>query len=248
LGCLLQAPSCGYAWIAKCKNSDLREMAKNINSGALKLHPFFKTDKLSWRVVADFVFQELVIGSVENDKLKDNFAELWSRLSDEFIDKNQIDEYNSIKHGFRVNGGGFMLSFGLEEKYGVPVPKDNMTTIGSSEHGLSFLKIESLGPSKGNRSLKVKQVALNWSFDKNAIIVQLITLSIKNIVSRLKIINGLDSQKCQFFYPEDESFFDKPWSIGVGVNNFEMSAVYDENSLETRTTRKSLLKILNDFS
>ncbi|KUJ74703.1 hypothetical protein AVO42_04750 [Thiomicrospira sp. XS5] len=248
LGCFLQAPNCGYAWIAKCKNRELREMVKNINAGTLKLHPFFKVDKVSWNVIADLIFQELSIGSIESDKLKENFVRLWSNLSREFLDKNQIDEYNSIKHGFRVSAGGFMLSFGLEKEYGEAAPEEDMTTIGSSEHGLSFLKVESLGPTKGNRSLKVKQVALNWNLDKNAVIVQLVTLSIKNIVSRLKIVNGFDAQKCQFFCPEDESFFEKPWCSGVGVNNFEMSAVHDENNAETRTTRKELLKIINDLS
>lgn len=175
------------------------------------------------------------------------FGSLWQKLAHEYIDKNCVDEYNSIKHGFRVRSGGFALAVGLEHEYGVAPPDDEMNMMGSSEHGSTFYKIEPARSSKQNRSIKSKRTSINWKLEKVALQLQLISMSINNVVAALKIINGAKASTCQFIRPEQDADFEKPWTHSIGVTNCSMNFVINDNDIAA-TTRKELLKNLNEHS
>ena len=144
-GAFLQAPFCTYAWLGKYKTSDLRDIVKKINSGETSLETIVKIDKLSWREIAELVFSYYDPKSDEKKKIIERFSKFWERISSEYLNSDYIDEYNSIKHGFRVKSGGFGISVGIEKEYGNSPPEDNMTVIGNSEHGSSYFKLSPIG-------------------------------------------------------------------------------------------------------
>ena len=53
----------------------------------------------------------------------------------------------------------------------------------------------------------------------------MISISIKNIVSTLKVLNGVNPKKVKFHWFKDESVFKKPWHQrkSIGVTSMSMS-------------------------
>jgi hypothetical protein len=217
IGAYIQAPDCVYAWIAKCTNKDLREVVKKIGDFQNNLFTKLKLEKISWDHVSESVFRCYLPGTEKNRQTVQSFASFWKRLASEYIDQTHIDEYNSIKHGFRIRSGGFALAIGLEHKYGVSPPPEEMKTIGKSDFGSTFFKIEPIGGKKRNRSLRSRRISLNWSIEKTILLIQLVSMSITNITSALKIINGAKAGTCKFVRPQEDSDFETPWSFSTGI-------------------------------
>ena len=135
----LQAPQCVPAWITTYWPSELKNVVEKITNN----QPFptiLKRGTLSWQHVSDFIYSWLVLEDKSKEKrIKKNFASLWSKFASDFLDEGFSNEYNSIKHGFRVRPGGFHLSIGINEKPGEPAPREKMRLLGKSEYGSSYL-------------------------------------------------------------------------------------------------------------
>lgn len=245
LGAYIQAPDCVHAWVAKCSNKDLRELVKKVASFRNDLCTKLNIDKVSWGNVADSVFRCYLPETEKNKKTAQLFASLWNRLAHEYTDKNHVDEYNSIKHGFRIRSGGFTLAVGLEHEHGVAPPSEEMKLVGKSEFGTTFFRIESIGEGKGNRSLSSRRISLNWNIEKTILLLQLVSMSVTNIISALKIANGAQPGTCKFFRPQEDSDFEKPWSYSPGVTICNMDFVISEGQVSS-VTKSELLKILTD--
>ena len=245
LGAYIQAPDCAHAWIVKCSNKDLGEVVKKVSSIQNDLFTKLNIDKVSWGNVADSVFRSYLPETGKNKKTAQLFATLWDKLAYEYADKNHIDEYNSIKHGFRIRSGGFSLAIGLQHEYGISPPPEEMKLVGKSEFGSTFFRIESIGGGKGNRSLRSKRTSLNWNIEKTMLLLQLVSMSVTNITSALKIANGAPAGTCKFLRPQEDSDFEKPWSYSPGVTSCNMDFVISEDHVRS-VTRSELLKILID--
>jgi hypothetical protein len=244
LGAYIQAPNCVYAWIAKCKNTYLRQLVKRMNHHDKALYTRFNIDQVSWEFVSESIFRCYKPDTERNTQTTKLFALLWQQLAHEYTDKNNTDEYNSIKHGFRIRSGGFSIAAGVEHEYGVAPPDDEMKMLGSSEHGSTFFKIEPIGSSKGNRSIRSKRTSINWKVEKVALLIRLVSMSINNVVSALRIANGAKPSACQFLRPEDDAEFEKPWTYSPGVTGCNMDFVIDDN--DVAVTKEKLLKQLNE--
>ncbi|MBU0634453.1 MAG: hypothetical protein KKB82_03275 [Candidatus Omnitrophica bacterium] len=245
IGAFLQAPKCVYAWISKCSTGELRKLVKRINCSDPTIVTNLNIKKISWESIGDIVFRYYLPNTDKQEKTKKLFAGFWQRLAYEFLDLNNINEYNSIKHGLRIKPGGFGLQAGIEHKPGVPVPLNEMKTVGYSEYGSSFFALEKVGSSeKNNQSLRSRKISVNWRIEKIALSLQLIAISIDNISSILKIINGVEASKVRFHRPVNDSDFEKPWSYSPGVTNMSMDFVIEDAWCKP-TTKKELLNILN---
>lgn len=245
IGAYIQAPDCAYAWIAKCSNRELRDIVGSIGDYKNDLFTKLLIDRVSWEELSKSVFSGYLPGTEKNEKTSKLYARLWSRLAREFLDRSHIDEYNSIKHGFRIRSGGFSLAGGVEHEFGVPPPAEEIKTLGGSEHGTTYFKIESIGKSKGNRNLKSRRHSLNWRIEKTALLIQLISMSITSVTSALKIANGAEGDTCKFLRPVEDEDFDRPWSFSTGVTSFNMDFVIPENEV-VNTTKPELLKRIKE--
>src|SRR5438094_3978161 len=99
-------------------------------------------------------------------------ATLWGQLAHELLNPDHIDEYNSVKHGLRMRAGGFKLRAGLEHTYGEPPPEAEMNTIGHSEHGSSFFRLERIR-TEASRSFSARRVSRNWKVEKVQLLCEL---------------------------------------------------------------------------
>lgn len=246
IGALLQAPTAVYAWMPKCSNSDLRSIVKRINNKDDTLFVRYRFTRLSWEAISEVVFQWYLPGTDKQKRTIEQFSRLWQRLSYEFEDKDQIHEYNSIKHGFRIRSGGFALAIGEEKEYGVAPPASEMKLIGKSDHGTSFFVLKEVGGIKGNRSLTSRRVSLNWKFEKVALLLQLVSMSINNVTNALKCLNGAEAGQCKFTRPVKDSDFSNPWTHSPGVTSCNFDFVIDESNVP-KTGRKELLESIKKY-
>ncbi|HEX2203880.1 MAG TPA: hypothetical protein VHG91_11305 [Longimicrobium sp.] len=228
----LQAPDCLVGWLQKYQLGHLREILSAVfNQGSIfnKL----KIQNLSWETISDRIHQYYSHPDTDREaETKRLYALLWGRFAADFLDADYMAEYNSIKHGFRARSGGFVLRGGIEQEYGVPAPEENMQTIGASEFGMSFLVAESIGASKRDPHFRVTQRSLNWSPEAMIIALQLISMSIHNILSFLKCFYGAAPQTIRYIRPEDSTFFDAPWTYSVGAHKFTFKIPIEEGHIK----------------
>jgi len=227
MGAYIQAPECAYAWIGKCSTQDLRGLLEKINSGAKDIFTELKLERVTWNAVATLIFSSYVPGTDRQTETIKRFSSLWSRMSRDFLDQTSIDEYNSLKHGFRVNSGGFTFAAGTEKQYGVAADDKDMTVLGHSDLGAKFFKISQLWPEKKSRSVRSVRTNVNWSIENISMSLQLIGMSINNVVSALKIANGFSAAECKFERPVEDSDFNKCWGKSVGMNSVTFDHVID---------------------
>lgn len=246
LGAFLQAPDAVYAWVARCNTSDLRTILQRINAKDKSLFIRYGFKKLTWRAISDIVFNCYLSGTEKQQRTSELFSTLWQRLSHEYLDINYINEYNSIKHGFRIKAGGFALAIGEEKERGVSPPPSEMKLIGKSDYGTSFFILRPVGDIKGNRSLTSQRVSLNWKLEKVALLLQLISMSINNITSALKIVNDINPEACKFTRPSEDEDFKLPWTHIPGVTSCKLDFVIDEANVP-KTSKKELLERLKKY-
>lgn len=203
----IQAPLAPQAWVSLISNKELREIVKKISTYK-NVPTVIEDTPLCWQFVANFILRGL---SLENEshelQIKTEFAKLWGKWAHEFVDEAFQREYNAIKHGLRIKQGGFSMSFGREIIPGKrPDPKD-MQVLGTGKFGASFLETYSVENSQNNLFLKL--TSRNWDPDDMTYGLLLISMSIKNILSCLRILNGFDGTKVIFSYPTEISAFEE---------------------------------------
>jgi hypothetical protein len=173
LGAFVQAPRCPYAWIAKCSNDNLRALTARVSRSDPQLISKLNIPIVNWHSVGTAIFATYQPGTERQENTVKCFADLWDRLTGEINDQTYVDEYNALKHGFRIRPGGFTLAVGVEHEYGVPPPASEMESIGQPAFGASFYKIEPLGSVKGNRHIRSWQISVNWSLERTILLHQL---------------------------------------------------------------------------
>ena len=243
LGSFVQAPDCPYAWIAKCSNPELREFAERVSKKDRSLITKLNIPSISWTSVAGAVFATYQPGTARQKDTIGCFARLWGALTGELVNQAHVDEYNALKHGFRARPGGFALAVGVEPTYGVPPPDSEMKTLGQSDFGATFLKIESVGSAKGTPHIRSRETSVNWSLERVFLLHQLVYMSINNAVAALKVVNNYAPNTCRFLRPESDIDFEKPWKHSLGVTSINFDCVIDERLLPSLTKAELLSKL-----
>lgn len=243
LGALVQAPDCPYAWIAKCSNIELREFAERVTRQDNSLITKLEMDSVNWASIASAVYLTYQPGTERQRNTIECFSRLWTILAGDLLNPTHVDEYNALKHGFRARPGGFSLAVGVEPSFGVSPPDSEMESLGQSDFGATFLKIESLGSSRASRHIRSRQTSINWSLERVVLLHQLVYMSINNVVSALKVVNGYAPSTCRFMRPQDDSDFQKPWTYGTGAISINIDHAIDESRLPAVTKAELLSKL-----
>jgi len=191
-------------------------------------------------VISDLVFSRFSTGDIEADeRIRANFAHLWSHFASDFLNENFDREYNSIKHGSRAKFGGFYFALGLEDEPGVPAPPERMQAMANSVFGSSFFVPDRL---KDNRNFTVSHQALNWVPGNYVDALHLISASIHNAVAFLRIMHGVPQTEVPFaYYTEDESY-QLPWSRSTGMTGLRWNSQIPEKAIEP-LTKEDILSV-----
>jgi len=231
----IQAPHCVPGWMLFCKNKQLYSILGKIN-GAQPVDCMLRGD-VSWKNISSAVFASLSLPDKGKEKnIKTGFANLWSKWSSDFIKENFSQEYNSIKHGFRIKPGENYIAFRSSKS-------SKGSLIGKSEFGSSFYSYDFLG--KSNNFQLVKNTR-GWEPEAMVWGLHLISMSITNIVSAIKALNGIPASKVKFTYPSNIDMFSKPWtktsSFGVSSFSSKLNIPPEEISYLSTTQLKNLYK------
>ncbi len=238
---LAQSPDCVYGWISKCQTHHLRTLVDKINRGEPVDGPW-ATKPMGWSGLANIVFDRYLPDTEKGESTKKLFASLWNRLAHEFLDADNIDEYNSIKHGLRMRSGGFTLRAGIEHSYGVPPPESEMSTIGHSESGSSFFRLERVG-DKNSRTFTTRRISLNWKVERVAPLCQLAAMSIENLIGVLRFLNGTPASEVRFVRPPDDADFERPWNYSPGVTRIDLDFAFPPGTVPTLTRADLITQI-----
>ena len=208
LGAYIQAPYCVQGWILHCNNKELNDLIDSINTHK-KVPSVFKQDILDWTSISENVFRSLILENEEKkNEIVNGFASLWRGFAHNFTDKSFIKEYNSIKHGFRVTSGGFSVQLGSKGPSEGNNNQQSMHLLGSSKYGSTFHCLKAINNSINHYFLV--RYARNWDPEDMVWALHLISLSISNVISAIKIFNGIHPKDIKYIYPSDSKIFQKP--------------------------------------
>lgn len=239
---VVQAPQCTIGWIINYRNSDILNIVKKISRGEF-VYTRFHEKPVTWDVLAKHIHSDINYHAEKKAWIQRGFGKLWASFASEFEDIHFSNEYNGIKHGLRVKPGGFHLAFGFEDSPGAPVASEKMMSLGGSEFGSSYFVKEQILPSD-KCNFRPRRHFRNWN--PNNLINGLVhvSMSINNVTSWLRIINGREPSKCKFENPMSEGDFDAPWKEHPGIDNFNMDLIMKEENISP-FTQEDIVKSYN---
>lgn len=228
LGAAIQAPDCVFGWLNRYREPDLDLVVRGI-MGSKKLCIRSK-GQFTWESLSNAVHRNLVLPDKRLEAgIKSRFALFWEYLANDYLDLGQRAEFNSTKHGLRIQPGGFRVAIGIQEHPDVPTPPERMKWIGRSKFGATILTLEKIG-EKG-LDYRVRENSRNWDLASLVGRIRIISMSVNNVVSFLLILNGQDSTQVRFFWPENLADFDTVWEFDCGLLASSMGVNINENSI-----------------
>lgn len=236
LGALVQAPQCVYGWVMRYQVVELERVVKKIKAGEevlTRLQVPTTFEHLSEAIHSGFAYDE-----AKKKWIAEGFARMWNGFASDFLDETERVEYNSAKHGLRTRLGGFTLRMGIEDEPGRPARPEAMRDMGGSAFGSAFFMPENLG--EGKRNFRGRSTHRNWVPENMINGVHLASMSIANVVSFLKVLNGVDPTTCKFHNPSTPEAFRAPWALSPGVTGFNMDRRIEADWV-TPMTREEIL-------
>ncbi len=206
MAALAQAPQFPVGWMLRYTVAELHDVIQAISEG--KPFPSLLREKaVTWDSLSSLVYNWLPDEELKKS-LTAKFASFWRGVAAEFLSDAFRDEYNSIKHGFRVTPGGFSIAIGPPKSAGQPpTTPEELQSLGSSEFGSSLLKSVTIdGVSKHHCGMSLR--LRNWNPEALMADLHLIENSLTNVISCLRILSGFQPLEVRFSYPETDAAFE----------------------------------------
>jgi hypothetical protein len=208
LGATVQAPDCIFGWLDRYKKPDLNLVITGFQ-GKNRLQTKLK-GPFDWISLSKLIHINLVLSDkLLEEKIKSSFALSWQYFAEEYLEKGTHGEFNSAKHGLRLQPGGISVSVGLQKSPITPAPPERMQKIKGSYFGSTVFVLQRIEGSKTDFS--VEEISRNWDPICLAGRLRILSMSLNNIVSFLIILNGEDPSRQKFLWPRNPSDFDAIW-------------------------------------
>jgi hypothetical protein len=230
----IQAPDCVAGWLLKYSVRDITELLEKVRNRKPVIS-FLGTERPTWKDIASAIFQ---FNEEERFKyLIELYSKLWQAFSSDYLSENFDTEYNNIKHGFRVRSGGFSLAMGAQDQPGVSAKQ--MFLVGKSEYGSTFFIPEKIGNTKAH--FRIKYTSRNWDVERFIVGLQLIELSLSNILACLRIANGVKPEEVEFVWPTNTELLDKFYQMHPSVSHWAMDNIVQETDIKAMS-KEDILK------
>jgi hypothetical protein len=203
----IQAPDCVFGWLQRYKQADLRNLIGKVQHGKPLLS---KADSrtFTWAALSDTIHYAFhASDEADASQLKRSYGNAWGRFAHDLTSEDSSLEYNGFKHGFRATAGGFSLSIGVEDDTGA-APPERMQVLGDGEYGSSFYVLEPITVKLHSRVMRYR---LNWEPENYISGLYLISSSIHNIITYLRLVNRMAGGPPTYDRPADLSMFEDPW-------------------------------------
>lgn len=239
---VVQAPHFIIGWLQKYQISELKSIInKLINNNSI--YSKFETPISSIEQISKYC------NIYFNENIRENmiveYSKLWNNLAIEFIDNDLAYEYNSLKHGLRFIPGGFNISFGKENTYGISPPLEQMKSLGGSKFGSKIWLLNEIKNKNSSlaKSFVIIEKSVNWNPEFMLKKICLISFSISNLISFARILNGENPNTIKFSNPKDIDAFKLVHDDNVRIKKFSIHPNYDDNFInENLTTKKNVIR------
>lgn len=211
LGAAVQAPNCPLGWILSYSGPQLYSVVRKLH-GEASQGPFYAREGSpgGWHSLSRKIHRFTHPDPNEDERIKTLFADTWARLAHEFLDPLTGEEYNSIKHGFRARAGGSSLTIGPNAPGG-PILDSR------SEFGSRFFHAVKLGDKV---NFYAQDAMRNWTPIGLAVRIELIAVSIRNVISYLQLYLGANSEgQIPFRWPEATCAIELAWQSAFVVES-----------------------------
>jgi hypothetical protein len=252
VGAALQAPHIVPAWILKTQPGVVRDLVQGVQKGN-KTPNLLRIADMSWERVAAALLSGFEADPAEFARVTGNFARLWRRFAQDFLQEFNRIEYNSYKHGVRAKAGpGFKFLVGKPGADGKSPTPEEMIPVGGSDESAAGCSFFSLRPIDGapksseDPHFRLVRQSVNWNPAGAAAGLKLLGVSILNIVSGLRVRFGDPTEGILFGCPELDAQYDASWANAPGVNQLTAETPVPEADI-TRYSRKELGQILRKF-
>ena len=133
------------------------------------------------------------------------------------------------------------ISAGVEQEHGVAPPPSDIKYIGGSTTGSTFYTIERAGPDvPGNKSRRSKRKTVNWQPEPMLRGLQVIDVSIRNIVAFMRITSGVQPSEVKFHRLEGVQDLAELIKDSVGIKSSSFDTFIPDDQI-LPTTKKQLL-------
>lgn len=210
LGATLQSPKCVYGWILNASTRQLLNLVKKIQDKDNSIFNLLKLKEISWSSISNKIHKVEKPSVPDINEIAKSYAEIWSYFATLFLSRSNRNEYNSIKHGFRMRFGGSKLDFSSKEEND---PKKKIDIRRHSDFGTSFFtsaSIKNSPISNNDPNFVTRRNYLNWNPIDDVHALNLIGFSINNIIAFLKAVNSVKRIEVQYCTPTDLEDFKKP--------------------------------------
>lgn len=214
LGAAAQGPTVVPAWIDRCKTEDLKNVTARLQSGEPLLTEA-GSQSVTFEELSAHVLRFVWAGESEPETTAAHFARFWHRLSNELLDEKARAEYNALKHGTRVLPGGFSLFIEIEADPSGPAVAPEMHRIGGSRFGSTFFATEPVRSAKWH--IRTRRTSLNWLPEPMVQRLELVSMSIANVVGALRCDLGIDPVTVKWSRPASPEAFQEVWRQSPGV-------------------------------
>lgn len=202
LSAAVQAPHCPLGWILRYRPGDVSKVTRKIDEGLPLLSRVDFTN--GWYGLADRIHAFGHNDAKEDLRIKTLFGDLWSKLATDVLDKLGNSEYNSIKHGLRSKASGLTFRMG-------PANDPHTSFIdAASDFGSQFFISEPLHNDSIN--FYARFAARAWSPKALAVRTELISLSLRNVISFLRTQTGAAVTNIHFQWPEEQNDLGVAWA------------------------------------
>ncbi len=227
-----QAGDCLAGWLHRYQLGDLRGLCDRARWGG-HFPNRLSLKRCSFSALANAMLSFRLEDEDRDRQVKEGFGGLWQRFAVDFLNEQQIREYNSLKHGLRLRPGGFTLRFGSEDTPGVPPPPEKMHSLGGSEFGSTFILPEPIGALKNH--FRLKESHLNWVPANHVAGLELLSMSTRNVIAFLKGALERKWQEAQFTWPTPQEAFFAPWAASPGTTSYHSNLDLSEEDIRVLT-------------
>ncbi|MEZ7890170.1 MAG: hypothetical protein QMC67_00335 [Candidatus Wallbacteria bacterium] len=192
----LQAPTFILPWLQKYEIGHLKNLVERIENK--QKFDYYKVDVgNNWHSISKLINHFKCNDSEQGKLIIEKTGNFWAKIAKDFLNQRFNEEYNNIKHGFRIVHGGHYLKIGESA--------DKLINLGGSKYGSTVYRVEYLKNSS-KKVFHLRRMNFNWDVSHYVNKIELLSISINNVINFVRLLHNVDVKKLNFIMPDIELF------------------------------------------
>lgn len=219
----LQAPGAVPAWLRMYRVSDLDNLTAKICRGR-EIKRGWAQPISSWRDVAEVLLQSMPpisITSTGSEVTRGQvivwYADALANMARDFLSQSTREEYNDLKHGFRVSRGGFRLAISTSDDASADDSVKPAELLAESEFGSTSATVEKIDGN--SHLLRYAERSRNWDPILIANRLQLTSAWIACVKAALVARTRTRVEQVRWSYFADQAAYVAPWVESHGMKD-----------------------------